>query len=112
MTWIGPKRVSTISRRLSSFSRRASTARATWDPGVASNRTSEDAGVWINECVAELRQNPKVVIKKRTTVFGYYDYNYCVALERLADHLPLTERPKIRQRICHIRAKQVVIAVK
>jgi sarcosine oxidase subunit alpha len=44
-------------------------------------------------------------------VFGYYDDNYLCALERRTDHLPVAARPPTaRQRLWHIRAREVALA--
>lgn len=66
---------------------------------------------WVSGVTDELGHMAQVTMLKRTTVTGYYDYNYLVALERVTDHLPPaagTDRP--RQRLWKIRARQVVIA--
>jgi methylglutamate dehydrogenase subunit C len=63
---------------------------------------------WRNDMIAGLEAIPKVVILKRTNVFGYYDHNCLGAVEKLADG-PLGEG-KVRQRRHVIRAKQVVLA--
>ena len=66
---------------------------------------------WVERCLTALRQIPEVVVLPRTTVFGYYDHNYLMAAERRADHLggPMPQG-LARQRLWHIRAKQVVLA--
>jgi methylglutamate dehydrogenase subunit C len=63
---------------------------------------------WRKDMIAGLEAMPKVVILKRTNVFGYYDHNCLGAVEKLADG-PLREG-KVRQRRHVIRAKQVVLA--
>jgi heterotetrameric sarcosine oxidase alpha subunit len=63
---------------------------------------------WRKDMIAGLEAMPKVVILKRTNVFGYYDHNCLGAVEKLADG-PLGEG-KVRQRRHVIRAKQVVLA--
>ncbi|MEP3280243.1 MAG: sarcosine oxidase subunit alpha family protein [Stappiaceae bacterium] len=66
---------------------------------------------WVNEQVAALKAEPEVTTLHRTTIFGYYDQNYLVAIERRRDHLGLPSTPaKPKQRIWHIRAEQVVLA--
>ncbi len=66
---------------------------------------------WIEQAKAELAEMPDVRILTRTMLFGYYDHNYLVALEQKTDHLPLKDRSgKVRQRVWHFRAKQVVLA--
>lgn len=69
------------------------------------------ARTWVNEQVAALKAEPEVTTLHRTTVFGYYDQNYLVALERRRDHLGLPSTPaKPKQRVWHIRAERVVLA--
>ncbi len=66
---------------------------------------------WTAKIVSELAGRENVRILPRTTVTGYYDHNYLIALERITDHLPLKERPTSpRQRLWKLRAKRVVLA--
>ena len=47
----------------------------------------------------------------RTTAYAWHDHNFVQCLQRLTDHLPIHQRrAKVRQRILHIRAKQVILA--
>ncbi|MCB1882665.1 MAG: sarcosine oxidase subunit alpha family protein [Geminicoccaceae bacterium] len=60
---------------------------------------------------ADLAAMPEVRVLTRTTLTGYYDYNYLTALERVTDHLPPGSGPDLpRQRLWRIRARRVVIA--
>ena len=61
---------------------------------------------------AELAAMPEVRVLVRTTLSGYYDYNYLTALERITDHLPpgTADGDLPRQRLWRIRAKRVVLA--
>ncbi|MDZ4735667.1 MAG: sarcosine oxidase subunit alpha [Rhodospirillaceae bacterium] len=66
---------------------------------------------WLAHVVTELDSRDSVRLLPRTTVFGYYDYNYLCAVERCTDHLGPKGAPgHPRQRVWHIRAKQVVLA--
>lgn len=69
----------------------------------------KDASDWVNTSMAELQAMEDVTVLKRTTVFGYYDHNFVGLLEtrtaKLTDGGDVT-----RQRMWHVRAKQVVIA--
>ncbi|GLQ06612.1 sarcosine oxidase subunit alpha [Sneathiella chinensis] len=66
---------------------------------------------WVQDRIAELEAMPDVRILSRTVLFGYYDHNYLVAVERKTDHLPVMKRPgRIRQRTWHFRAGHVVLA--
>ncbi|MZR31853.1 sarcosine oxidase subunit alpha [Sneathiella litorea] len=71
----------------------------------------KDETAWIADMVAELEAMPDVTLLRRSTAFGYYDHNYLCVLEQKTDHLPAAERKgKVRQRVWHIRAGQVVLA--
>ncbi|MDR7304509.1 2Fe-2S iron-sulfur cluster-binding protein [Haloactinomyces albus] len=59
---------------------------------------------WIDRVVAELEAAPEVTVLPRTTVFGHYDDNYLVAVEHRG------EDAFTRQRVWHIRAREVVLA--
>jgi sarcosine oxidase, subunit alpha len=66
---------------------------------------------WLAHVIAELGSRDSVRLLRRTTVFGYYDCNYLCAVERRTDHLgPKAAPGQPRQRVWHIRAKQVVLA--
>lgn len=66
---------------------------------------------WVARLVTELHANPDVTMLARTCVFGSYDQNYVVAIERRTDHLgPDAPAEVSRQRVWHVRAAQVVIA--
>ncbi|MEU7059032.1 sarcosine oxidase subunit alpha family protein [Streptomyces sp. NPDC046197] len=90
------------------------------EPGgsLLSGRTrragSQTALEWVTEVRAALDAAPEVVVLQRTTAFGSYDDNYVLALQRRTDHLG-TDAPDpsggvSRQRLWHIRARQVVLA--
>jgi sarcosine oxidase subunit alpha len=80
--------------------------------GGADQVGSAPALDWVAEAERELRARPDVTVLPRTTVFGYYDHNYLCALERRTDHVSLAERhpAATRQRLWHIRAREVVLA--
>jgi sarcosine oxidase subunit alpha len=64
---------------------------------------------WVQQAVEGLRALPEVRILTRTTAFGYYDHNQVALLERVAEHrVPRAGEP--RQRLWHVRARQVVLA--
>jgi len=66
---------------------------------------------WVERTLAQLRRVPEVTLLARTTMVGYYDHNYLTALERLSDHLPGTlAHARPRQRLWHVRAREVVLA--
>ncbi|MGW0737187.1 sarcosine oxidase subunit alpha family protein [Streptomyces sp. NPDC002851] len=69
---------------------------------------------WVAEVRAALDASPEVTVLQRTTAFGSYDDNYVLALQRRTDHLgaeaPEASSGVSRQRLWHIRARQVVLA--
>jgi sarcosine oxidase subunit alpha len=65
---------------------------------------------WVERAVAELAAMPEVRLLSRSSVFGYYDHNFLAILERVTDHLPPAGNRFPRQKLWHVRAKQVVIA--
>ncbi|MFF5477507.1 sarcosine oxidase subunit alpha family protein [Streptomyces sp. NPDC012935] len=84
------------------------------EPGgslLSGTRTGLD---WVAEVRAALGAAPDVVVLQRTTAFGSYDDNYVLALQRRTDHLgadaPDPSEGVSRQRLWHIRARQVVLA--
>lgn len=66
---------------------------------------------WAANTAAELQNSPEFTYLPRTTAFGAYDENYLIAVQRRTDHLAHDPGPGVsRERIWHIRAKQVVLA--
>lgn len=63
---------------------------------------------WIAAVREELEKNPEVRILTRSGVFGSYDSNFLMALEKRLD---APRRPGVsRQRVWHVRADRVVLA--
>ncbi len=66
---------------------------------------------WAERAAAELDALPNVLFLRRTSVFGYYDHNYLMAVERRTDHLgPGRSAGVARKRLWHFRAKRVILA--
>ncbi|MFI7226424.1 2Fe-2S iron-sulfur cluster-binding protein [Nonomuraea angiospora] len=66
---------------------------------------------WAAAVAAELERLPDVTVLPRTTVFGYYDDNYLMAVERRTNHLGAAAPAHVaRERIWRIRAGRVVLA--
>jgi len=65
---------------------------------------------WADETIAQLKSMPNVVVKNRSQVFGYYDHNMMVMLERAKDHIENPAKFIPRQRLWYIRAKEVIIS--
>lgn len=69
------------------------------------------AAEWVATTIENSEQEAEFTYLPRTTVFGSYDGNYLVAVERRTDHLDNGAGLGVsRERIWHIRAKQVVLA--
>ena len=65
---------------------------------------------WADEIILELQSMPNVIVKNRSQVFGYYDHNMTVMLERTKDHIEKPAKFTPRQRLWYIRAKEVIIS--
>ena len=68
------------------------------------------ADKWLRGVVGELTALDNVIVLTRSTVFGYYDHNFLTIVERRTDHLAEVARGYVRQRLCRVRARQVVLA--
>ncbi|MFQ5954457.1 MAG: sarcosine oxidase subunit alpha family protein [Kiloniellales bacterium] len=68
------------------------------------------AEAWRAATVAALAAMGEVTLLTRATVFGYYDHNLLCILERVSDHLGAAPAGVPRQRLWHLRARQVVLA--
>ncbi|MGB5705701.1 MAG: sarcosine oxidase subunit alpha family protein [Arenicellales bacterium] len=69
------------------------------------------ADQWVTKVINELKQMREVTRLTRTTVTGYYDYNFVVANERVNEHLgPNRKAGGPKERLWKIRARQVVLA--
>ncbi|MGW5450059.1 sarcosine oxidase subunit alpha family protein [Streptomyces asiaticus] len=82
--------------------------------GRAERVGAQTALEWVAEVRAALDAAPEAVVLHRTSAFGSYDDNYVLAVQRRTDHLgpdaPDTAEGVSRQRLWHIRARQVVLA--
>jgi sarcosine oxidase, subunit alpha len=66
---------------------------------------------WVTNALAELSAMPEALLLQRSTVFGYHDHNYLSLLERRTNHCgPTRVESYTRQRLWHIRAKEVILA--
>ncbi|MEU6139604.1 sarcosine oxidase subunit alpha family protein [Streptomyces sp. NPDC047081] len=66
---------------------------------------------WAGETTAQLEASPDVRILRRTTVFGYYDDNHLLAVERRTNHLGAAAPQHVsRERVHRIRARRVILA--
>lgn len=70
-----------------------------------------EGGDWAAAAIADLEALPEVRLLAATTAVGLYDGNYLVAVERVGELLgPAAPAGLPRQRLWHIRARQVVLA--
>ncbi|WP_406277699.1 sarcosine oxidase subunit delta family protein [Streptomyces sp. NBC_00191] len=66
---------------------------------------------WAAEIEALLEAAPETRVLRRTTVFGYYDDNHLLAVERRTNHLGGAAPENVsRERVWRIRARRVVLA--
>ncbi|MFI5821154.1 sarcosine oxidase subunit delta family protein [Streptomyces rishiriensis] len=66
---------------------------------------------WVGETADLLDASPEVRVLRRTTVFGYYDDNHLLAVERRTNHLGGAAPANVsRERVWRIRARRVVLA--
>jgi len=71
----------------------------------------QDGQAWAASAVAELGQLTEVRLLPGTTVLGYYDDNYLIAVERVGGPVgPAAATGMPRHRLWHIRAGRVVLA--
>ncbi|WP_460061163.1 sarcosine oxidase subunit delta family protein [Streptomyces sp. YKOK-I1] len=80
------------------------------EPGGSLLGSGEHLG-WVREVGALLEAAPEVRVLPRTTVFGHYDDNHLLAVERRTNHLGAAAPAKVsRERVWRIRARRVVLA--
>ena len=65
---------------------------------------------WADEVVLQLKSMPNVLVKNRSQVFGYYDHNMMVMVERTKDHIENPSKYTPRQKLWYIRAKEVILS--
>lgn len=71
----------------------------------------QDGADWAADVLAQLLAMDTVTVLKRTTIFGYFDHNYLIGVERRLDHTAQVSTPAdVHQRVWHLRAEQVVLA--
>ncbi|WP_151484674.1 sarcosine oxidase subunit alpha family protein [Streptomyces albicerus] len=80
------------------------------EPGGSLLGTGEHLD-WVEEVAELLEAEPEVRVLRRTTVFGYYDDNHLLAVERRTNHLGAGAPENVsRERVWRIRARRVVLA--
>ncbi|KAB1148265.1 sarcosine oxidase subunit alpha family protein [Streptomyces luteolifulvus] len=80
------------------------------EPGGSLLGTGEHLD-WVETTGAQLDAAAEVRVLRRTTVFGYYDDNHLLAVERRTNHLGAGAPENVsRERVWRIRARRVVLA--
>ncbi|MFI2437530.1 sarcosine oxidase subunit alpha family protein [Streptomyces sp. NPDC018693] len=80
------------------------------EPGGSLLGTAEHLD-WVREVTEQLDAAPEVRVLPRTTVFGHYDDNHLLAVERRTNHLGADAPENVsRERVWRIRARRVVLA--
>ncbi|MET8860646.1 sarcosine oxidase subunit delta family protein [Streptomyces sp. NPDC004579] len=80
------------------------------EPGGSLLGTAEHLD-WVAEVAGRLDDAPEVRVLRRTTVFGHYDDNHLLAVERRTNHLGADAPEHVsRERVWRIRARRVVLA--
>ncbi|MGW7425309.1 sarcosine oxidase subunit delta family protein [Streptomyces sp. NPDC054813] len=80
------------------------------EPGGSLLGTGEHPD-WVAATHARLEAAPEVRVLRRTTVFGHYDDNHLLAVERRTAHLGADAPAHVsRERVWRIRARHVVLA--
>ncbi|MFE2164419.1 sarcosine oxidase subunit delta family protein [Streptomyces sp. NPDC059447] len=80
------------------------------EPGGSLLGTGEHLD-WVEATRARLEAAPDVRVLRRTTVFGHYDDNHVLAVERRTRHLGAEAPDHVsRERVWRIRARRVVLA--
>lgn len=70
-----------------------------------------EAKIWLNKIQEELSGLDNVTLFTRTTAFGVFENNLVYCVERVTDHLPVSQRSKqARQRLWRVRAKEIILA--
>jgi sarcosine oxidase, subunit alpha len=64
---------------------------------------------WLQQSLASLSDNSRVVLLKRTTAFGYFPHNFLGLNQRLGDHLS-DPKGMPRERLWQVRAARVILA--
>ncbi|MFV2118735.1 glycine cleavage T C-terminal barrel domain-containing protein, partial [Streptomyces sp. Act-28] len=100
----------TVSRSAASSGARVILADDQPEPGGSLLGTAEHLD-WVREVAEQLDAAPEVRVLPRTTVFGYYDDNHLLAVERRTHHLGADAPEHVsRERVWRIRARRVVLA--
>ena len=82
-----------------------------YDDNDISKIDNQKSSEWLKELIENIKNDKNIIIKTRTSLAAYHNYNFLLARQNLTDHLSVNDRNnKIRQRLYKIRAKKVIIS--
>ena len=82
-----------------------------YDDSDISKIDNQKSNEWLRKFIDNIKKDKNIIIKTRTSLAAYHNYNFLLARQNLTDHLSVNDRNnKIRQRLYKIRAKKVIIS--
>ncbi|MFL2853438.1 MAG: sarcosine oxidase subunit alpha family protein [Candidatus Pelagibacter sp.] len=82
-----------------------------YDDNDISKIDGQKSSDWLRKLIDNINKDKNILIKTRTSLAAYHNYNFLLARQNLTDHLSINDRSnKIRQRLYKIRAKKVIIS--
>ena len=82
-----------------------------YDDNDISKIDNQKSSEWLKKLIENIKNDKNIIIKTRTSLAAYHNYNFLLARQNLTDHLSVNDRNnKIRQRLYKIRAKKVIIS--
>ncbi len=82
-----------------------------YDDNDISKIDNQKSSEWLKRLIDNINNDKNIIIKTRTSLAAYHNYNFLLARQNLTDHLSVNDRNnKIRQRLYKIRAKKVIIS--
>ena len=78
-----------------------------YDDNDISKIDNQKSSEWLKKLIDNIKNDKNIIIKTRTSLAAYYNYNFLLARQNLTDHLSVNDRNnKIRQRLYKIRDKK------
>ena len=82
-----------------------------YDDNDISKIDNQKSNEWLKKLIDNIKNDKNIIVKTRTSLAAYHNYNFLLARQNLTDHLSVNDRNnKIRQRLYKIRAKKVIIS--
>ena len=82
-----------------------------YDDNDISKIDNQKSSEWLKKLIENIKNDKNIIIKTRTSLAAYHNYNFLLSRQNLTDHLSVNDRNnKIRQRLYKIRAKKVIIS--